>query len=48
MENDEAGIEWSVEKRFRVTEVFLAVLWVCILEYDPFQLYQLNATICRS
>ena len=21
--------KWSVEKRFRVTEVFLAVLWVC-------------------
>ena len=20
---------WSVEKRFRVTEVFLAILWVC-------------------
>lgn len=20
---------WSVERRFRVTEVFLAVLWVC-------------------
>lgn len=29
---DESGQEleapWSVEKRFRVTEVFLAVLWV--------------------
>lgn len=22
------GGQWSVEKRFRVTEVFLAVLWV--------------------
>ena len=22
------GEEWSVEKRFRVTEVFLAILWV--------------------
>jgi hypothetical protein len=24
------GVAWSVEKRFRVTEVFLAVLWVWI------------------
>lgn len=24
------GMAWSVEKRFRVTEVFLAVLWVWI------------------
>lgn len=23
------GERWSVERRFRVTEVFLAVLWVC-------------------
>jgi hypothetical protein len=23
-----AGAPWSVERRFRVTEVFLAVLWV--------------------
>jgi hypothetical protein len=23
------GQPWSVERRFRVTEVFLAVLWVC-------------------
>lgn len=23
------GEVWSVEKRFRVTEVFLAILWVC-------------------
>jgi len=23
------GEAWSIEKRFRVTEVFLAVLWVC-------------------
>ena len=22
------GIQWTVEKRFRVTEVFLAILWV--------------------
>ena len=22
------GVPWSVERRFRVTEVFLAVLWV--------------------
>lgn len=29
------GIEvaWSVEKRFRVTEVFLAVLWVWISSF---------------
>jgi polyferredoxin len=26
---ENAGAPWSVEKRFRVTEVFLAVLWVC-------------------
>ena len=24
------GIAWSVEKRFRVTEVFLAILWVSL------------------
>jgi hypothetical protein len=24
------GVPWSVERRFRVTEVFLAVLWVWI------------------
>lgn len=24
-----AGQAWTVEKRFRVTEVFLAILWVC-------------------
>ena len=30
-ENKEAiGAPWSVERRFRVTEVFLAVLWVWI------------------
>ena len=34
-ENEVAGqgsirAPWSVERRFRVTEVFLAVLWVCI------------------
>ncbi|KAL8772031.1 MAG: hypothetical protein Q9209_002696 [Squamulea sp. 1 TL-2023] len=23
------GNQWTVEKRFRVTEVFLAILWVC-------------------
>ena len=23
-------MSWSVERRFRVTEVFLAVLWVCV------------------
>jgi hypothetical protein len=27
---EEIGAPWSVERRFRVTEVFLAVLWVCI------------------
>lgn len=27
---EEIGPPWSVERRFRVTEVFLAVLWVCI------------------
>lgn len=21
---------WEVEKRFRVTEVFLAIMWVCV------------------
>lgn len=37
---DMAGVggQWSVERRFRVTEVFLAVLWVCfcvlLLEID--------------
>jgi hypothetical protein len=30
-EDSEAGKPWSVERRFRVTEVFLAVLWVRIL-----------------
>jgi hypothetical protein len=28
------GNEWSVERRFRVTEVFLAVLWVCAFPED--------------
>ena len=23
------GERWTVEKRFRVTEVFLAIVWVC-------------------
>ncbi len=34
---------WTVEKRFRVTEVFLAILWVC-------SILQLNADwmICRE
>jgi len=27
---EEVGGVWSVERRFRVTEVFLAVLWVCL------------------
>jgi len=27
---EEVGAPWSVERRFRVTEVFLAVLWVRI------------------
>ena len=27
---EEIGAPWSVERRFRVTEVFLAVLWVCV------------------
>lgn len=27
---EEIEAAWSVEKRFRVTEVFLAVLWVWI------------------
>jgi hypothetical protein len=27
------GGKWSVERRFRVTEVFLAVLWVWISLY---------------
>jgi len=26
---EEIEAAWSVEKRFRVTEVFLAVLWCC-------------------
>jgi hypothetical protein len=25
---DSVGVSWCVERRFRVTEVFLAVLWV--------------------
>lgn len=35
MVSDEVGVPWSVERRFRVTEVFLALLWVSlsILEY---------------
>lgn len=30
LENKAVGVPWSVERRFRVTEVFLAVLWVWI------------------
>jgi hypothetical protein len=46
---DEAGCtgnggKWSVERRFRVTEVFLAVLWVCISLY----LLQGVFTFCGS
>lgn len=38
---DEKGVEvaggaWSVERRFRVTEVFLAVLWCCASAYLSF------------
>lgn len=29
------GDRWTVEKRFRVTEVFLAILWVCQLVVIP-------------
>lgn len=29
---DAEGKPWSVERRFRVTEVFLAVLWVCAIK----------------
>ena len=25
---------WTVEKRFRVTEVFLAILWVCMCGWE--------------
>ncbi len=28
------GLAWTVEERFRVTEVFLAILWVCCLSRD--------------
>jgi hypothetical protein len=28
--SEAVGAPWSVERRFRVTEVFLAVLWVWI------------------
>jgi hypothetical protein len=31
LEVGQVGARWSVERRFRVTEVFLAVLWVGIL-----------------
>ncbi len=31
--NGAAGAPWSVERRFRVTEVFLAVLWVWYLQF---------------
>ena len=30
------GERWTVEKRFRVTEVFLAILWVRTPGYDRF------------
>jgi len=30
MVGDEEGVLWSVERRFRVTEVFLALLWVSL------------------
>lgn len=29
------GDRWTVEKRFRVTEVFLAILWVCQVVASP-------------
>lgn len=32
---DSVGVSWCVERRFRVTEVFLAVLWVWIIVVRP-------------
>lgn len=37
------GQDWDVERRFRVTEVALAIMWVCRMEmilatYGPFAL----------
>jgi hypothetical protein len=29
------GQDWDVERRFRVTEVALAIMWVCIMEMIP-------------
>ena len=31
------GDPWTVEKRFRVTEVFLAILWVRRMVFVPFE-----------
>lgn len=30
LESDNEVLPWSVERRFRVTEVFLALLWVSL------------------
>lgn len=36
LDGDVVGEPWSVERRFRVTEVFLAVLWCCASAYLSF------------
>lgn len=36
LEVGQVGAPWSVERRFRVTEVFLAVLWCCASAYLSF------------
>lgn len=36
---EEIGATWSVERRFRVTEVFLAVLWVCSADKSKWPLW---------
>lgn len=45
-ENEAAvGAPWSVERRFRVTEVFLAVLWVCILDSSSLSVLGLESNV---
>jgi hypothetical protein len=36
VEGSDASKPWSVERRFRVTEVFLAVLWVCSCSFSTY------------
>jgi hypothetical protein len=44
------GQDWDVERRFRVTEVALAIMWVCrmamiLTTHGPFALYSIRKVL---